>query len=479
MKRFFTKKIEYLRQNTEEILIILFLATFTLNIRKVFLMPYSFLNGTFNEYLTISIGWADILMTTVIIIYTTKYIYSQFLNVFFTRITSNNNNKLLSIATSYNYVSRETIILILFLAWMGLSITWSQYKPISLYRLITFLEIAYFAFIAIRKLKNQKWLNLAIIAILANGLLQSLLGIAQFIHNSSLGFRFLGESIIGPNIDGVAKFFFHGQKHIRAYGTFPHPNILAGFLLIPIFIILTGLFIRSIFARTFNENVARETILGKMPSWLLIISLSVQIFGLTLTFSRSAFFGFVLGLLLIGFALRKYISKKFLLSTLSFLILMTIGFGFLMYLNKNSISAFSTQSLTERTLYTNVARETISTQPFLGVGIGQFVLNEFIKYPSLEGWKYQPVHSVYLLIFSELGISGLILFMLLLVLIFRCKIRIKAVSKLTLTYIVYYCIIYSFLFVSLFDHYFWDIKSGIIIFTLPIIFLKITDHTEA
>ena len=70
-------KISWLWQNAERILIIVFFATFTFNIRKVFLTPYSFLNGGFNEYTTISLSWADALMIAVILIYTIKYIYKS------------------------------------------------------------------------------------------------------------------------------------------------------------------------------------------------------------------------------------------------------------------------------------------------------------------------------------------------------------------------------------------------------------------
>ena len=50
-----------------------------------------------------------------------------------------------------------------------------------------------------------------------------------------MGFWFLGESILGPEIPGVAKIVVAGGKILRAYGTFPHPNILAAFLLLGLF----------------------------------------------------------------------------------------------------------------------------------------------------------------------------------------------------------------------------------------------------
>jgi O-antigen ligase len=479
MENSFTRKTNWLWQNAEKILIIIFLLTFSFNIRKFFLTPYSFLNGTFNEYLTINLSWADGLMIAIIIIFTIKSVYTQVSNRLFPKYTLNNTKNHLSIFSFFSSISRETILLILFLIWAGLSIFWSKYKPIAFNRFITLLEIGAFIFIAIRSVTHQKWLRLALFAVIINGLFQSVLGIAQFIHNRSLGFRFLGESIVGPNINGVAKIILNGEKHIRAYGTFSHPNILAGFLLIPIFIILSEFLKRFVLAKKHNAEVSRGTLLESIPSWLTIFSLLILILGLLLAISRSSYFGILVGMFILGFIYRNDIPRKFYLVGLGCFILVILGTSYLSHLKNSSISIFSAQSLRERSLYQNVARETISSHPIMGVGIGQFVFNEQLKHPDLDGWQYQPVHNIYLLLFSELGIVGLFLFLLSLAAVLRWKDIERTAPKLNLTYYTYYCIVFSFLFIFLFDHYFWDIKFGMIIFLLPILFLRTANYGEA
>jgi len=139
-------------------------------------------------------------------------------------------------------------------------------------------------------------------------------------------------------------------------------------------------------------------------------------------------------------------------------------------------SFFSSQSLEERTLYQQVSYETISDHPLGGVGIGQFVLNSYKLNPNLESWQYQPVHNVYLLIFSELGIVGFISFLLLLAFGLSKFLAQRTVINpyYVLTDSVLRCIILSFLLISSFDHYFWDIKIGLLIFLIPVIlFLSI------
>jgi len=151
------------------------------------------------------------------------------------------------------------------------------------------------------------------------------------------------------------------------------------------------------------------------------------------------------------------------------------------YVSRNiNIFLFSTQSIEERNQYLDVSRETISSHPVLGIGLGQFVFQETIAHPNWPGWQYQPVHNIYLLITSELGIIGLILFLtFLLTLLTNCFIkritRNKPVLRLTDLYICF--IIISFLFISFFDNYFWDIKPGMIIFAIPFI-LYAANHLD-
>ena len=520
------QKTTWLWQNAEKILIVLFFATFTLNIRKVFLTPYSFLNGGFNEYMTMSFSWADLLILTTITVYTTKSILRQVINPYYAspdhekvfRKSFTNVSRLPhTIITCYcQYVKPtlrkivivmvrgETFYLLIFLGWAGLSIFWSHYRPIAAYRFLALVEIALFAFVAVKSLNKPKWLKLAFFAIILNGIFQSLLGIAQFIHNGSLGIRFLGESIVGPNIDGVAKILFHGEKHIRAYGTLPHPNILAGFLLIPLFLTIGTLLSRGLSSPgkqqdgvTTNlpnnlssdisaplvqaeekerEAVSHETLLCHIPGWLLYSILLITGLGFFLTFSRSAFLGLFIGVLILLICISR-MHPKSRISKINFklLIPLIIALVFTIVLLLTNTSFFSNQSLQERTLYRNVSHETILKHPIVGVGVGQFVMNEYQSHPNLESWQYQPVHNSYLLLFSELGIAGLIFFLLWIFSILEWGRGINRntdlLRSLLLTGLSFCCIVLSFLFIAFFDHYFWDIKSGTLIFVLPFVLI--------
>ncbi|MFA6285000.1 MAG: O-antigen ligase family protein, partial [Parcubacteria group bacterium] len=418
------QKIVWLWKNAEKILIVVFFLTFSFNIRQIFLTPYSFLNGGFNEYTTMSFSWADLLMLATIFIYTIKLFFGQYISRTQDLSSQCNKRARRSNAFYFSSVSRETFYLLVFLGWTGLSIFWSQYQPIAAYRFFTLVEILLFAILAAKSLNEPKWLKTGFFAIVINGLFQSLLGIAQFIRNGSLELHFLGESVIGPNIDGVAKIVINSEKHVRAYGTFPHPNILAGFLLVPLFIIIGTLLLRKLsplgkkragddsnLLNTLNktshsasssigeeeqENVSYETFLGHIPGWLLLAALLITGLGFFLTFSRSSFLGFFVGLLIYftGTAYTR-VRKGSQMGIGSFSFIKIITFiiiaSTIIFALFSCSSFFSTQSLQERNLYQNVSYETILNHPFAGVGIGQFVMSEYQKHPQLESWQYQPV----------------------------------------------------------------------------------------
>ena len=74
-------------------------------------------------------------------------------------------------------------------------------------------------------------------------MIQSLLVIAQFIKQGSLGgvFYFFGERFFTPATPGIANASINGELLFRPYGTFSHPNVLAGFLLISLISLLFSL----------------------------------------------------------------------------------------------------------------------------------------------------------------------------------------------------------------------------------------------
>src|SRR3989344_3738863 len=83
------------------------------------------------------------------------------------------------------------------------------------------------------------------------------------------------------------------------------------------------------------------------------------------------------------------------------------------------LSLFINQPLVERLFYIMPLFPLSKAYFFEGLGMGQFVVMiQLFFTEKLLVWQFQPIHNVFLLIFSELGIVGLSLFLGFLVYVF-------------------------------------------------------------
>jgi len=200
----------------------------------------------------------------------------------------------------------------------------------------------------------------------------------------------------------------------------PHPNILAGFLLMALFL---------------GKNKILKTIC---------------VIGLVLTFSRSAILAATMcGLVYLICNFKNTISyiksKKIFLAGM---ILVIIALSILAYPQIKS-RLLSTTEIEERLMILAPTIEMIKENP-LGVGWENFT-NEIQKYTEekLAPWEYQPVHNIYLSATAEISIfgAGLLLFLIIYSLFAIEDKKIK------------YTII-AFAIIGLFDHYQYTLYQG-------------------
>jgi len=131
---------------------------------------------------------------------------------------------------------RSDLLILIFFLIAGLSLTTSQNIGLSVYQLI---KLAGFLLLFLYIKQNLEFLRLRKIlkVFVASGFFQALLAIGQFFNQGSLGLKHFEAGVYNANIPGVATFFIENYKVMRAYGTTPHPNVLAVFLLVSIFCI--------------------------------------------------------------------------------------------------------------------------------------------------------------------------------------------------------------------------------------------------
>jgi len=374
---------------------------------------------------------------------------------------------------------KQDIFLFLFLLLCFTSIFYSSNQNISFFRFIKILEYS-FLFIYIKE--NIRFLKLKNIlyVLIASGFVQSILAILQFIKQSGLGLKFIEAGIFKPGAPSVASFLVDQEKILRAYGALSHPNVLAGFLLLVIF---------CVFILFLNFKLNNKT------KYFLLFSFIFFTFTLFLTFSRTSLSVFlVLIPLFLLFNLFKIKRLKHDKKRLDFSKKLTILFLFfviscilsIVILSPYLKARFFTISIQEeavdlRFFYNKIAIEMIKNKPLIGIGIGNFVFHSqnyptYLKAGSsiaqsieptlkrlriedktIPDWAFQPVHNIYLLITTELGIIGLIF-----IGIFVLKILIQGFKKNP----GFFFLIIGFLIISLNDHYFYTLNSGAIMFWL-------------
>lgn len=273
---------------------------------------------------------------------------------------------------------------------------------------------------------------------------QSILAVYQFATQSSLGIHFLGEPFISPEGKHLAKMSIGGRELIRAYGTLPHPNVLGGFLSL------------SMIA-TFFLSVKRK---GLKPALL-----ALQFLGLMFSFSRSALLSLITALLVMVLLYRrelKMTSKKVVNGVLA---LLALELGMVAWLRLSDLSQSS--SIRVEGLFT--ALEVFDSHP-MGVGFRAYTMAlDQVGTQALMPWDYQPVHNIFMLLLTELGIFGLLLgswfFLFTILKLHERRKRFLTKQRLQKKRLLL-CSMMIIAIIGLFDHYWLSLNQGLATLTL-------------
>lgn len=348
-----------------------------------------------------------------------------------------------------------------------ISLLGTEIKTLGFYQLIKLGEFLLLFFYIRSNFRNYDFGKVAGIFV-ASGVMQSIWACAQFFTQSDFGLKLLGESPLRPEIPYVANFFVEEDKIIRAYGGFPHPNVLAGFLVAALFF-LYFLFLRrrgtlKIWSGT--RRLVSDTVLGA--------SLFILALGLVLTFSRAAIGIYILSsfVFFLFLLFHRELRKIYLYEVLNLFILLSVvscllSIIFFPYLYSRFSFNPQEEAVTNRVEYSREASSQISKNLLFGVGIGNFIpiFKESLANQP-EGF-YQPVHNVYLLIASEIGAVGFSIFILFLAYIFYSGLKVfrsSSASEKKLFITGYALLVFGFLLFAFFDHFFWTLQQGRLMF---------------
>ncbi len=232
----------------------------------------------------------------------------------------------------------------------------------------------------------------------------SILAIVQFALQRSIGgpLWWLGERTFNVDTPGIARIVLVGRELLRPYATFPHPNVLGGFIatVLPFIIIQLS-----------NNPINK---LSNKKKIYYLVTFILGTIALLLTFSRSAWVGGVVG---IGISIWYLVYRKKKRSFFSS-ILYTIPFILIVVTVVSTVSP-QEESVVVRRQLNAAALSMWQHSPAFGVGLGNFLVELPKNLVSRQIYFLQPVHNIYLLALSEIGVMGFLLFVWFLQKIFR------------------------------------------------------------
>jgi hypothetical protein len=279
---------------------------------------------------------------------------------------------------------------------------------------------------------------------------QTIIAITQSILQKNINLPLVVESALSPLLAGISKTTINGDVFIRAYGTFPHPNILAFAALMALLIVYTTVFTRKqtsivyglilVFAgfidhylitsiQAFVIAILTGLYIGygksiQFPRWFTQLSIWALHSIILLTFSKLAL---ILIIMLDTMYLTMLRNSQLFhveqfqnnMRSMGRIVLRVIITGTLLItliIPYTQIVA----TISKRIYYIEDAWQIITKNWFWGVGLGEYVAS--LPDVGREFWQYEPVHNIFLLIWSEIGFVGMVLFITIIILEYYTRI---------------------------------------------------------
>ncbi|MFA5155099.1 MAG: O-antigen ligase family protein [Patescibacteria group bacterium] len=280
--------------------------------------------------------------------------------------------------------------------------------------------------------------------------LQAGLGIYQFLSQQAPASKYFGLAAHDANVLGTAVVEAASGRWLRAYGGLDHPNIFGGVLAVAL-IIAAYLLAKKKMIRSGRE--AAESV------WLFLFYF-VSLFALFFTFSRAAWLAYALGLAGLAITLAgkkdRWILGRFIaLAFFSLVMILIVAYPYreLWQARTGGTARLEQKSLMEREAYLGQAADLIGDYPLLGTGIGNYTTALALRDGERqEPWAYQPVHNVFLLLWTEAGFAALLFFLSFLFWLLK-KNRREAFSLAAML---------ALLVLMLFDHWLFSLPFGLV-----------------
>lgn len=383
-----------------------------------FFNNFSFINGIRIDYLAPTIYITDIIVALLLIIELTK-------------------KPILITKAVIKFVKKYPIILSIGILILG-NIVFATSPLLSIFRWAKMVEMIVVFLI----IKNSQNISKKIIfPFLIGSLFQLILVSFQIVNGSSLqGFwYFLGERSFSISSPGISKMALDGVEILRPYGTFSHPNSLAGF-----YLLVYGYFLY------YSKKIILSQILSISRQLLLAIS-TILVF---LTFSKIAISTLII---ITTWHVFKQKYKCVLCLTAKLIVPIVIGCLFLS-------GTGDVDSINKRIWLAKSALQIIISHPLYGTGLGNYLYAQSAFSIPYSYFFLQPVHNIFLLLMAEVGIPLSISFGIVLLRVLKPLFNNRQVVVIVIIIFI----------TGFFDHYWLTLQQNIIL--IPLVFGLLQKH---
>jgi hypothetical protein len=251
----------------------------------------------------------------------------------------------------------------------------------------------WFIFIYVaNNIKDRRTIDMVIGVVLLSGVIQALIGMAQYLNGGPLGLAVLGE------MQEVR--LMPGETIIRFGGTIGHPNTLALFLAFLLQINIGQLFMPC----------------AKLKKYLLFISLFCMMTTLILTYSRGAWSSLIMGGMVNAYiCMVKRTKRKIASAVIVTVVIITFAVAIVATVPSvgKRIYGDDRGSADIRKPLKVVAKNIIRHHYWLGVGLNNYTsaIKKYDITREAVSWEFPaPVHNEYILVAAELGVPAGALF---------------------------------------------------------------------
>lgn len=343
-----------------------------------------------------------------------------------------------------------------FLAWALLSISWAENPSWALRKGVFWLNLFPLFFVLISVFKNKRVRKSAFQGLIWGACLVAGVGVMQFLTQFFVPLPVLVDAylkslhfFLGSNFATAVASYpsilvnMGGVTILRAFAFFPDPHIFAYYC---------GMVLPLALYNSFQKKPSLFTVLIPVILFLAIL----------LSFSRASYIALLVTALI--FLVYFFWQYKKNLSIVAVLFIANILIALLISpITERFMTSFSQEdgSVTERSRLWQEAVVNIQEAPLQGVGLGNYPL--LVK-PSAEPREPIYVHNLYLDLSVELGLVGLLLF---LVFILSCLPMIPIFSQNSFSHtLALYASLIIFLVHSIFEYPLFSIHILILFLTI-------------